>query len=263
MHSEVKWLARTSGSIVLAAVWLCLLLAVSSGTVLAQAAMAPQSSLEASPTQSGEHTDELNAEANTVTEIPDTYPSIQDHNQPGDVIRPSTAVRAAETDNIDILSLVAIGWISSDGVTQYHLGFIQDATLGQTYTIVRYQDDARVVRRWIPPYSPLVHVIPWEIIGTQFIFPVEAIGTIPLDHRFPEPNMLARRFDGNDVRIFAYDAELQQWRHIPDWATFQAMGFFWCNVTAADAGFFERITIGPPFPASGTPERDDYPNCQA
>ena len=70
-------------------------------------------------------------------------------------------------------------------------------------------------------------------------------------------------FDGDDVRIFAYDAELQQWRHIPDWATFQAMGFYWCNVTAADAGFFERITIGSPFPASGTPERDDHPNCQS
>ena len=74
--------------------------------------------------------------------------------------------------------------------------------------------------------------------------------------------MLARRFDGADDRIFAFDADLQQWRHIPDWATFQAMGFYWCNVTAADAGFFERITIGPQFPASGTPERDDYPNCQ-
>ncbi len=109
----------------------------------------------------------------------------------------------------------------------------------------------------------MVDVIPWDIVISQFTIPVAAIGTIPLDHRLPEPNMLARRFDGNDVRIFAYDAELQQWRHIPDWATFQAMGFFWCNVTAADAGFFERITIGPPFPASGTPERDDYPNCQA
>ena len=66
--------------------------------------------------------------------------------------------------------------------------------------------------------------------------------------------MLARRFDGGDDRIFAYDAELQQWRHIPDWPTFQALGFYWCNVTAADAGFFDRITIGPPYPATSEPE---------
>ena len=109
----------------------------------------------------------------------------------------------------------------------------------------------------------MVDVIPWDIVISQLTFPVAVIGTIPLDHRLPEPNMLARRFDGADVRIFAYDAELKQWRHIPDWATFQAMGFYLCNVTAADAGFFERITIGPQFPASGTPERDVYPNCQA
>ena len=74
-----------------------------------------------------------------------------------------------------------------------------------------------------------------------------------------------------DDRILAYDAELGQWRHVPDEATFQARGYYWCNVTAADAGFFARITLGPPYPASGLPgvsdvrglrARADYPVCQ-
>ena len=68
--------------------------------------------------------------------------------------------------------------------------------------------------------------------------------------------------DGGDDRILAYDAELGQWRHVPDEATFQALGFYWCNVTAADAGFFERITLGPAYPSSGVPARSDYPVCQ-
>ena len=92
--------------------------------------------------------------------------------------------------------------------------------------------------------------------------PVEVIRTIELDERLPEPNMLVRRFDGGDDRIFAYDAAIQQWRHIPNWPTFQALGFFWCDVTAADATFFDRITEGPPYPATTTPARDNYPNCR-
>ena len=188
---------------------------------------------------------------------------------PGSYLSPQLNKVSSSTNNADspqdfnVADLVSIGYVSTDGSVQYHIGFIRDETLGQTYSVVRHEADSRIVRRWIPPYSPMVYIIPWDIVISQSNFPVAVIGTIPLDHRLPEPNMLARRFDGADDRIFAYDAELQQWRHIPDWATFQAMGFYWCNVTAADAGFFERITIGPQFPASGTPERDDHPNCQA
>ena len=73
--------------------------------------------------------------------------------------------------------------------------------------------------------------------------------------------MLVRRFDGSDDRIFAFDASLQQWRHIPDYPTFQAMGFYWCDVTSADATFFERMNEGTPYPSSGTELQEDYPNC--
>ena len=156
---------------------------------------------------------------------------------------------------------LGIGSISADGMTAVMAGVIRDADVGQTYLVVRRESDGRVVRRWVPPYSPLVYRIPWTIVNTQFTVSVGVIGAIPLDDQFPEPDMLVRRFDGGDDRIFAYDAKLEQWRHVPDILTFQALGFYWCNVTAADADFFARITQGSPYPASQTPARDDYPNC--
>ena len=108
----------------------------------------------------------------------------------------------------------------------------------------------------------MVYAVPWEIVNTQYTFPVGVIAAIPLDDQYPWPNMLARRFDGGDDRIFGYDADLEQWRHVPDPATLQALGFYWCNVTAADAGFFGRITEGPAYPATNVPARADYPVCQ-
>ena len=157
---------------------------------------------------------------------------------------------------------VGVGWISRDGQTIIAIGFVRDGDLGQTYAVVRREGDGQVVRRWIAPDSHLVYAVPWASVNTQYTFPVGVISAIPLDEQYPSPNMLMRRFDGGDDRILAYDAELGQWRHVPDEGTFQTLGFYWCNVTAADAGFFERITLGPPYPASGTPPRADYPVCQ-
>ncbi len=156
---------------------------------------------------------------------------------------------------------LGIGWVSRDGSSVVLVGVIRDQPLGQTYLIVRHEGHPQIVRRWVPPYSPLIYAIDWPLVIANNSYPVAIITAIPLDHRHPELNMLARRFDGRDDRIFAYDAALQQWRHIPDWPTFQAMGFYWCDVTAADAGFFDRISIGPPYPSSGTPVQSDYPNC--
>ena len=39
-------------------------------------------------------------------------------------------------------------------------------------------------------------------MNTQYTFPVGVITAIPLDDQYPWPNMLARRFDGGDDRIF-------------------------------------------------------------
>ena len=157
---------------------------------------------------------------------------------------------------------VGVGWISRDGQRIIAIGFVRDGDLGQTYAVVRREGDSQVVRRWIAPDSPLVYAVPWALVNTQYTFPVGVILAIPLDDQYPWPNMLTRRFDGGDDRILAYDAELGQWRHVPDLATFQARGYYWCNVTAADAGFFDRITLGPPYPASNVPARRGYPVCR-
>ena len=157
---------------------------------------------------------------------------------------------------------VALGWMSADGTEIVAAGFVRGATLKHTYIVVRREDDGQIVRRWVSPDSALMYVVPGELMNGQYTFPVEVIAALPLDDRFPPPNMLTRRFDGGDDRILAYDVWLRRWRHVPDVATFQALGFYWCDVTAADAGFFERITIGPPYPASDVPARSNYPNCR-
>ena len=174
---------------------------------------------------------------------------------------PGDRLRIQRHDLPDASLEVAIGSITADCATTVMAGVIRDETLGQTYIVVRREADGQIVRRWVPPYSPLVYQIPWAVVNTQYTVPVGVAGAIPMDDQCPQPSLLVRRFDGGDDRIFAYHAAPQQWRHVPDIATFQALGFYWCNVTAADAAFFARITPGPPYPASQTPARGDYPNC--
>ena len=182
--------------------------------------------------------------AATAKEVAGNLLVLQRHDEPG----------------VDIY--VGVGWIRRDGQRIIVIGFVRDGDLGQTYAVVRREGDGQVVRRWIAPDSPLVYAVPWALVNTQYTFPVGVILAIPLDEQYPWPHMLTRRFDGGDDRIVAYDAALGQWRHVPDLATFQARGYYWCNVTAADAGFFDRITLGPPYPASDVPARADYPVCQ-
>ena len=179
----------------------------------------------------------------TATELPDNHLHIQRHDDP------------------DASFELAVGSISADCATVVMAGIIRDQTRGQTYVVVRRESDGQIVRRWVSPNSPLVSQIPWPIVNTQYTVPVGVLAAIPLDHQCPQPNLLAHRFDGGDDRIFSYDAGLQQWRHVPDIPTFQALGFYWCNVTAADGAFVERITPGPPYPVSQTRPRPDYPNC--
>ena len=105
-------------------------------------------------------------------------------------------------------------------------------------------------------------VVPWDAVIRDYTFPVEVIITIPLDDQYLQPDQVARRFDGGDERIFSYDYYLDFWRQVPDIATFQVLEFYWCNVTAADATFWERVEIGTAHPPTSIPERDDYPNCR-
>ena len=137
-------------------------------------------------------------------------------------------------------------------------GFIRDDSFGQTYQVVR-RADGMIVRQWVSPNSPLVYQINWAVVNSAFTVPVGVVGAIPLDDQVGAPGQLVRRFDGGDDRIFSY--EMGQWRHVPNIPTFQALGFYWCDVTAADSAFFDRISIGAPHPATGMAARGDYPNC--
>ena len=156
---------------------------------------------------------------------------------------------------------IGVGRLSTDGQELVVAGFVRDEGLGQTYAVVRREVDGAIVRRWIAPNDPLVYSVPWAVVNTEYTFPTGVVVAIPLDDVYPQDSQLVRRFDGGDDRIFAYDAGLRQWRHIPDLGTFQARGFYWCNVTSADAAYFERFTIGPPYPSAGVPARSDYPVC--
>ena len=145
---------------------------------------------------------------------------------------------------------IGIGWIATDDSSQVLVGFIRDEGLGQTYAIVRREDDGMVVRRWIEPDSADVYAVPWADVFANYNVPTDVIISIPLDDRHPAQLMLARRFDGGDDRILVHIGN-GVWSHIPDYPTFEARGFLWENVTAADSDYFNRINIGAPLPSSG------------
>ena len=145
---------------------------------------------------------------------------------------------------------IGIGWIATDDSSQVLVGFIRDAGLGQTYAVVRREDDGMVVRRWVEPDSNDVFAVPWADVIANYTVPTDVIISIPLDDRHAAQLMLARRFDGGDDRIFVHIGN-GVWSHIPNYATFVARGFLWENVTAADSGFFNRINIGAALPSSG------------
>ena len=164
---------------------------------------------------------------------------------------------------------LAIGSISPDR-TEVTLGaVIRDAADGQTYLIVRREPldaDGSVVRRWVPPTSPLVNQILWADVIANYTVPTDVLTAIPLDGLPTVPGQAVRSHDPADPRIFRWDGVTHQWRHVPDPATFQALGLYWCDVTAADPAFFTRLPaalLGPPYPASTEPARADYPTCHA
>ncbi|MCY3783204.1 MAG: hypothetical protein OXG79_05395 [Chloroflexi bacterium] len=161
-----------------------------------------------------------------------------------------------------------IGSVSADRQDVVLGGIIRDETNGQTYIIVRREpldSDGGVVRRWVPPDSPLVSQIPWPDVLERYTVPTAVLAAIPLDGLPTVPRQAIRFVGNDDDRVFRWDSETHQWRHVPNPATFQALGLYWCDVVVADPDFLERLPdalIGPPYPASSTPARDDYPNCR-
>ncbi len=153
------------------------------------------------------------------------------------------------------------GYVAADGVTRsYHRsGYIRDNDLGQTYAVVKRDVDGMVVRVWIPAGSDYVNEVPWANVLANFTFDTMVVEAIPLDEMYPSDNQLVR--NTNDDRIYVYVGG--EWRWIPDIPTFQAWGFYWCNITAADAGFFDRVMTGNPLPRSGTQDDPNYPVCHS
>jgi hypothetical protein len=138
---------------------------------------------------------------------------------------------------------------------------LREESLGATYAVVRRESDGKVVRVWISPDSLLRYQIPWGSVNVARTYSVGVVASIPLDDEHPWPGQLARRFDGTDDRIFAYDGAAKVWRLVPDLGTLQSLGLHWCDISSADGGFMARLRPGDPYPSAGTPARSDYPSC--
>ena len=155
---------------------------------------------------------------------------------------------------------LTVGSISADGseITPGDArSFLRDEGLGHVYLLVRRDVDGLVVRYWVHADSVLALLIPPDVVN----LPTLEVATIPLDERYPYPHQLARRYDGEDDRIFSYDPDFGFWRHVPDMATFQVLGYYWCNVLAADALLWERASLGVGHPPTTWPAQADYPAC--
>lgn len=137
---------------------------------------------------------------------------------------------------------VAVGSINSDGTEITPVGFLRDSVGGQTYALLRRERDDQVVRYWIAPDSALALIVPWGTDRVRDLSTAE-LRSIPLDHLYPPADLLVQLVDG---RVIHWDAHFSMWRHIPDEAeaTLLVLGFRWADVTAGDAGFIERITLG-------------------
>lgn len=163
--------------------------------------------------------------------------------------------------------ILTLGYLAPNGGRGFNpRGYIRDDDLargGQTYAVVRRESDNKVVRMWISPESPDRFEVPWGTVNQPpYTVPVSVLSIIPLDETRPVENQLARRFDpGGDGDIYVY--RNNAWHWIPDIPTFEAEGFFWCDVTAADADFFNRAYIGRALPRSGTERDPNYPNCHS
>ena len=93
-------------------------------------------------------------------------------------------------------------------------------------------------------------------MNSQLTFPSGVLAALPLDESAPPDGFLVRGMNG---RIVSYTAGM--WRHVPNIATFQALGYRWCDVNAADGEFFSRISEGIGHAPTSQPAQANYPSC--
>jgi hypothetical protein len=202
----------------------------------------------------------------TLLTLPDAAPEVEATPEPAagmnehaTVVRDGTRIDITRTDNGEVISLIA-GWISASGDSYFNpRGYIRDDDLGQTYAVVIRESDDSVVRVWIAPNTAEAGAVPWSNVLANYTVPVGVLSAITLDDMNPANDQLVRSFVGDEPRIYVYRSGA--WRHIPDIPTFQAFGFYWCDITAADADFFDRVSPGNALPASGGSADPNYPSC--
>ncbi|MYB76017.1 MAG: hypothetical protein F4X83_02755 [Chloroflexi bacterium] len=136
-------------------------------------------------------------------------------------------------------------------------GYIRDASRGQTYAVVR-RADGEVRRAWISSTNEWVSHVPWNDVIAFYNVPAAVLNVVPLDGSMPEAEQLV------DVAGTWYVYRAGAWRHIPNLSTFRAEGFFWCDLTTANADFFDRegAPVGTPLAARVGPPDEGYPECR-
>jgi hypothetical protein len=202
----------------------------------------------------------------TPTTTATTRPTATPTPRPNPVVGISSAVKITRTGNNRIFFdlrargqdfSMPIGFLAPDGTRGFQRnGYIRDESLGQTYAVVNRESDDKVVRVWIAPDSPERYKVPWDEVIEFYTFRPNIVNAIPLDETHPAEKQIVKV--GIDWYVYLANA----WRHIPDIPTFQARGYYWCDVTSADIGFLSRVRTGRALQSSGTDEVAGYPSCR-
>jgi hypothetical protein len=167
------------------------------------------------------------------------------------------------TINIDMgegnVLRMSIGFLSEDGqLSPDANGYIRDDFRGQTYAVVNRESDGMVVRVWISHTSPYAGQIDWANVLAFYNVDTDVLNAIELDYTRPADRQLVK--SGDPIYVYLAGA----WRHIPNIVTFQANGYYWCDVAQAAEGWVERagIQLGQALPPSSGTADPDYPSCR-
>ena len=166
---------------------------------------------------------------------------------------------AIELTRLDTGSTITLtlGTLSGTGaLLPRDSGYIRDESRGQTYAVVRRASDNKVVRVWISSNSEWVSHVPWDNVIAFYNVPADVLNAIPLDDTMPEVDQLV------DVEGDYYVYRDRAWRHIPNLSTFRAEGFYWCDLTTADASHAAASSTATPLPSKVGPPAEGYPACR-
>ena len=167
-----------------------------------------------------------------------------------------TAVEIMRKDTGATITLT-VGTLSSAGaLLPRDSGYIRDESRGQTYAVVRRASDNTVRRVWISSNSEWVPHVPWDNVIAFYNVPASVLNAIPLDDTMPEVDQLV------DAAGTWYVYRDRAWRHIPNLSTFRAEGFYWCDLTTADANHAAASSTATPLPSKVGPPAAGYPACR-